>query len=271
MTSVLEIKDLHVSIDNKPILKGVNLVVKQGEVHALMGPNGSGKSTLAFVLMGHPKYTVDSGKILLDGKDLLAMKPNERAMAGMFLAFQYPMEIQGVGFSQFLMASLRSRMNGMPLSIADFRGRLNESLDALHLDKSFTSRALNVGFSGGEKKRAEILQMMMLQPKIAVLDETDSGLDIDSLKIVAQSINRMRGPDFGALVITHYQRLLNYLEPDIVHVFIDGRIEKTGDAQLSKELEQKGYKWIEQELGYETIIKDEGIGKNAGTETSTSL
>ena len=257
MPSVLEIKDLHVSVDGKPILKGVNLVVKQGEVHALMGPNGSGKSTLAFVLMGHPKYIVGKGAITIDGKDLLAMKPNERAIAGMFLAFQYPMEIQGVGFSQFLMASLHSRMNGTPLSIADFRSKLNDCLATLGLDKSFTSRAMNVGFSGGEKKRAEILQMMMLQPKIAVLDETDSGLDIDSLKIGAQAINKLRGPDFGALVITHYQRLLNYLEPDIVHVFIDGHIAKTGDAQLSKELEQKGYKWIEQELGYETIIRDE--------------
>jgi Fe-S cluster assembly ATP-binding protein len=256
MASVLEIKDLHVSVEGKEILKGVNLTIRQGEIHALMGPNGSGKSTLAFALMGHPKYKIESGQILMDGKNVLEMKPNERAAAGLFLAFQYPLEIQGVGFSQFLMASLRSRMNEQKLSIAEFKNKMNENLAVLNLDKSFASRSLNVGFSGGEKKRAEILQMMMMQPDIAVLDETDSGLDIDSLKIVAQTINKMRGPDFGALVITHYQRMLNYLEPDIVHVFIDGKIVMTGDNKLAHELEKKGYKWLEHEFGHVTKVSE---------------
>ena len=264
MKSVLEIKDLHVSVEGKEILKGVNLTVKQGEVHAIMGPNGTGKSTLAYAIMGHPKYRIDSGTILIDGKNLLDMKPDQRAVNGLFLAFQYPMEIQGVGFSQFLMAAMRSRMNGQKLSIPDFRKRLDECLAELSLDKSFTGRSLNVGFSGGEKKRAEVLQMMMLQPAIAVLDETDSGLDIDSLKIVAQAVNRMRSPSFGALVITHYQRLLNYLQPDIVHVFIDGKIAVTGDSKLAHELDQKGYKWVTDQPDYDTKIKEEDIERSIG-------
>lgn len=252
MKSTLEIKDLHASIDDKQILKGVNLTIRQGEIHAIMGPNGTGKSTLAYVLLGHPRYTIDKGEILLDGSNLLELKPDERARLGLFLAFQYPMEIQGVGFSQFLLSAARSNSNGAKVSLTDFRKKLEEKADLLGLDKSFVSRALNVGFSGGEKKRAEILQMAMLEPKIAILDETDSGLDIDSLKVVASAVNKMRGPGFGALVITHYQRLLNYLKPDYVHVFLDGRIAKTGDDSLARELEQKGYVGMMKELGFET-------------------
>jgi Fe-S cluster assembly ATP-binding protein len=250
---ILEIRDLHVSVDNTPILKGVNLTMEKGKVHALMGPNGSGKSTLAYVLMGHPKYKVDSGSVLLDGKDVLAMKPDERAKAGMFLAFQYPMEIEGVSLSQFLLAAIRSRASGH-VSIVDFRKELEEKSAMLGLDKSFLGRSMNVGFSGGEKKRAEVLQMAMLKPAIAILDETDSGLDIDSLKVVAGAVNAMRST-MGALVVTHYQRLLNYLEPDVVHVFMDGHIVTTGGMALVKELEAKGYSGMMKELGYKSEFK----------------
>lgn len=248
--TVLEIIDLHASIDGKPILKGVDLRVEQGRVHAIMGPNGSGKSTLANILMGHPKYQVTKGDIRLNGESVLEMKPDERAKRGLFLAFQYPMEIPGVNFSHFLMAAVRSKGVDEKFSIVDFRKKLDEKCQLLGLDKSFADRALNVGFSGGEKKRAEILQMAMLEPSIAVLDETDSGLDIDSLKIVAEAVNNMR-KQTGALVITHYQRLLNYLEPDIVHVFIDGRIVMTGDGSLAHDLERRGYLGIMKDLGIE--------------------
>jgi len=249
MTSVLEIKDLHASIEGKQVLKGVNLKVRQGEVHAIMGPNGSGKSTLSLVVMGHPKYVVDKGEILFKGKNILDMKPNERSALGLFLAFQYPLEIQGVGFSQFLMSALRTK--NQKISVMDFRKTLDEKLKLLGLEKSFAERSLNVGFSGGEKKRAEVLQLAMLNPEIAIMDETDSGLDIDSLKVVANAVNKMRSPEFGALVITHYQRLLNYLQPDIVHVFIDGKIIETGTNELAHELEKGGYIGFMKKAGIE--------------------
>ncbi|MCX6815259.1 MAG: Fe-S cluster assembly ATPase SufC [Candidatus Aenigmarchaeota archaeon] len=248
MTSTLEVKDLFVSVDGKQILKGVNLTIKQGEVHAIMGPNGSGKSTLAYALMGHPKYKIDSGQIFYNGEEITNMPVDERAKKGLFLAFQYPLEIQGVSYSQFLLAAMKSKNNN--ISIPDFKKLLNENADSLHLDRSFLERHLNVGFSGGEKKRAEILQMLMLKPELAVLDETDSGLDIDSLKIVAEAVNKCRGQNFGCLVITHYQRLLNYLRPDIVHVFLDGKIVETGDKDLAIHLEHNGYKEIMKKYGH---------------------
>lgn len=241
--AMLEIKDLHVSIDGKPILKGVSLSVKKGEVHALMGPNGSGKSTLSHALLGHPRYRIDSGQVLFDGRNLLEMKPHERAQLGLFLAFQYPMEIQGVGLAQFLFNAFRK--NSKETSPAEFRKLLEENLAVLDLDRAFVDRQLNVGFSGGEKKRAEILQMLMLKPQVAVLDETDSGLDIDSLKYVATAVDRMRS-SMAALVITHYQRILNYLRPDFVHVLVDGRIAVSGGAELAGELEHRGYGWLQE-------------------------
>lgn len=241
--SYLEVKDLHVSIDGKEILKGVNLKVKKGEVHALMGPNGSGKSTLSHVLLGHPRYRVEKGEIIFDGKNLLNMKPHERAQLGLFLAFQYPMEIQGVSFANFLFTAYRKYHAGA-IAPQEFKKMLEEKLNVLGLDKSFVDRYLNVGFSGGEKKRAEILQMLMFRPQIAVLDETDSGLDIDSLKAVANAIASVR-KETGALVITHYQRILNYLEPDFVHVLIDGKIAASGGAELAHELEKRGYGWLQ--------------------------
>src|SRR3989344_114221 len=225
----LEIINLHVNVEGKEILKGINLKVKKGEIHAIMGPNGSGKSTLASVLMGHPKYKVTKGKILVDGQDINSLSPDKRASLGLFLAFQYPQEVEGLNLSNFLFTVLRSRNpeeKKMFQFTQQFNKTLQENLGLLEVDKSFSERALNYGFSGGEKKRAEILQLLMLRPDIAILDETDSGLDIDSLKIVSKGINSLRGEDFGALVITHYQRILNYLEPDFVRVMINGKIAK---------------------------------------------
>lgn len=237
----LEIKDLHASVEGKQILKGVNLTIKKGEIHALMGPNGSGKSTLSAVLMGHPKYKVDSGDILMDGESLLKMKTEERAKKGLFLAFQYPMEIAGVNYLNFLFTAAKAQRNEPKLSLLNFRKEVVEKLKNIGLTSAFLDRHLNQGFSGGEKKRAEILQMLVFQPSISVLDETDSGLDIDSLKIVSKAINTMRGPEFGALVITHYNRILHYIKPDVVHVMADGKIIMTGDHTLAEELELKGY------------------------------
>jgi Fe-S cluster assembly ATP-binding protein len=242
----LEIRNLHVSVDGKEILKGVDLRVPVGEVHAVMGPNGSGKSTLASAIMGHPRYEVTDGDILWKGQSLLELETNERAKSGLFLAFQYPQEIYGVSTSNFLRLAMTERFGKTP-SFASFNAELTQWLKLLEITPEFAKRYLNEGFSGGEKKRNEILQLGMLKPEMAILDETDSGLDIDALKIVSQGVNKMRGPDFGALVITHYQRLLTYIVPDYVHILVDGRIVKTGDKSLALQLEEQGYEWIREE------------------------
>ena len=244
MGQLLEIKNLHARVEGKAILDGIELTVDVGEVHAVMGPNGSGKSTLAYVLSGREGYEVTEGEVIFEGKDLLAMAPEERARAGIFLAFQYPIEIPGVSTSVFLKSAvnaLRRERGESELDAMDFLKRAKEKLAALRMDEKFLSRPVNVGFSGGEKKRSEIFQMAMLEPKLAILDETDSGLDIDALKIVAEGINALRGPEKAALVITHYQRLLDYVVPDKVHVLAHGRIVKTGGKELALELEEKGY------------------------------
>lgn len=243
----LEIRDLHVSIDGKEILKGINLTVKQGEIHAIMGPNGSGKSTLSYAIMGHPRYKIDKGQILFDGTDITAMKPNERAKLGLFLSFQYPSEVEGVSVANFLRTTLNTLNNGNKLSLQEFQALLKEKMALLNVDKSFSSRYLNAGFSGGEKKKGEILQLAVLNPRIAILDETDSGLDIDALKTVAHGINAIaQQTQMGALLITHYQRLLNYVKPDYVHILMDGKIVKSGDATLAEHLEEKGYTWTKE-------------------------
>jgi len=239
----LEIKNLHVSVDGKEILRGVDLVVPIGEIHAVMGPNGSGKSTLASTILGHPRYEVTEGDVLWKGQSLLEMETDQRAKSGLFLAFQYPQEIYGVSTSNFLRLAMTERFGKTP-SFAEFNKELTEWLKLLEITPEFAKRYLNEGFSGGEKKRNEILQLGMLRPEMAILDETDSGLDIDALKIVAHGVNRMRGPNFGALVITHYQRLLNYIVPDYVHILVDGRIVKTGDKSLALQLEEQGYEWV---------------------------
>ncbi|WP_324717908.1 Fe-S cluster assembly ATPase SufC [Carboxydochorda subterranea] len=247
----LRIQDLHVSVDGKPIVKGLDLTIRSGEIHGLMGPNGSGKTTLAFALMGHPRYSVERGQVLLDGEDVLSMSPDERARRGLFLAFQYPAEVQGVTVANFLRTAVNSvhgALTGKDMPIAQFQKLLQEKMQLLEMDRSFAARYLNEGFSGGEKKRNEMLQMAMLRPKIAVLDETDSGLDIDAIKVVARAVNSLRGPDFGALVITHYQRILRYIVPDVVHVMVDGQIVRSGGKELAELLEQKGYDWIRQEV-----------------------
>jgi len=240
MTDELIIKDLHVSVEGQRILNGVNLVVKKGEVCALMGPNGSGKSTLAYTLMGHPKYTVDKGEAWYKGQNILELKPDERAKLGLFLSFQYPQEIPGVSVSNFLRTALNA-VKPSQISVPDFVKLLKEKMKLLKIDDSFSRRYLNEGFSGGEKKRAEILQLAVLQPEMAILDETDSGLDIDSLKIVAEGVNSMLNPNFGALIITHYQRILSYVTPDRIHIMVKGRIVKSGGKELAHELEAKGY------------------------------
>lgn len=249
MGAALEIRNLHASVENKPILRGVNLTVKQGEVHALMGPNGSGKSTLANVLLGHPAYQVTGGQIIFEGEDLLEMSPDERSRAGLFLAFQYPVSIPGVTLANFLRQAINSRMKAKDpdskgISIPEFRRLLRAKMDNLQMDHSFAGRYLNEGFSGGEKKRAEILQMATLEPRIAILDETDSGLDIDALRVVSEGVNKLRGPNLGVLVITHYQRILNYIQPQFVHVMMNGQIVESGGAELALHLEERGYDWI---------------------------
>ena len=244
----LEIKNLHASVDGTEILKGLSLTVPAGEVHAIMGPNGSGKSTLAKVMAGHDDYEVSGGEVLLDGKNLLDMEIDERSREGLFLAFQYPSEIPGVSNANFLRAALQARLpDGEEIDAVAFYKDMYKKMDGLGIDRKFTGRSVNEGFSGGEKKRNEILQMIMLEPKYAVLDETDSGLDIDALKVVSEGVNQMRSPDRGFLVITHYQRLLDYIVPDHVHVLSDGEIIKSGDKSLALELEEKGYDWVVEE------------------------
>jgi Fe-S cluster assembly ATP-binding protein len=247
--SSLEIKNLHVSIGDKEIVKGLTLTVQSGEVHAIMGPNGTGKSTLAKAIAGHPDYTITSGDVLLDGASILEKEADERARAGIFLAFQYPSEIPGVSIANFLRAALQARMaEGEEIDASGYYKQLYREMDLLKIDRKFTARSVNEGFSGGEKKRCEILQMAMLRPKFSLMDETDSGLDIDALRIVADGVNHLRGPELGVLMITHYQRLLSYIVPDFVHVMYDGRIVKSGDKSLALELEAKGYDWVKQEL-----------------------
>jgi len=243
----LSIQNLRANIGEQEILKGLNLEIPAGEVHAIMGKNGSGKSTLAKIMAGHPSYTVTGGDVLLDGESLLDKEPEERSHAGLFLAFQYPMEVPGVSIANFLRAAVQARLPDEELDAVAYYERLYSKMDALKIPRAFTSRSVNEGFSGGEKKRCEILQMAMLEPKYAVLDETDSGLDIDALKIVSEGVNALRSPDRGFLVITHYQRLLNYIVPDVVHVMVGGRIVLSGDKSLALKLEAEGYDWVEKE------------------------
>jgi len=248
MKSELEIKDLHVSVEGKEIIKGLNLKVRQGEIHALMGPNGSGKSTLSYALMGHPKYKIEKGEIIYNRKKINNLSADKRARLGLFLGFQYPVAVSGVTLNNFLWSVYRTlKTNGnkkKPVSHIDFDDLLEERLKMLKMTKPFTERYLNDGFSGGEKKKAEILQMAVLQPKIAILDETDSGLDIDSIKIVAKGVNTMANKNTGILLITHYQRILKYIKPNFVHVLIDGKVVASGKEDLAEKLEDKGYDWI---------------------------
>lgn len=245
--NALEIKNLNVSIEGQSILKDFSLTIPKGEVHALMGPNGTGKSTLAKVMAGHEDYEVESGSITLDGENILGEEPDAIAQAGLFLAFQYPLEIPGVSIANFIRAARAARLpEGESINAVEYYKELYEKMDALKMDRKFTARSLNAGFSGGEKKRCEILQMSMLDPAYCVMDETDSGLDIDALKTVSEGVNLMRGPERGFLVITHYQRLLDYIVPDVVHVMFDGRIVHSGSAELARELEAKGYDWVKE-------------------------
>lgn len=255
MTVALEINNLHVSIGESRILKGINLHVNQGEIHALMGPNGSGKSTLAYTLAGHPSYEPSAGQVTFDGQDLLEMEADERSRAGLFLAFQYPVAVPGVTVAKFLRQAINARRKaanpedtGMP--IPEFRRLLRDKMDILGIDQKFAGRYLNEGFSGGEKKRAEILQMAMVEPKIAIMDETDSGLDIDALRIVSEGASRLHQMNqMGVLVITHYQRILNYIQPDQVHIMLDGRIVESGGPELALHLEENGYDWLREKYG----------------------
>ncbi|HAR4686524.1 TPA: Fe-S cluster assembly ATPase SufC [Staphylococcus aureus] len=250
MASTLEIKDLHVSIEDKEILKGVNLTINTDEIHAIMGPNGTGKSTLSSAIMGHPSYEVTKGEVLLDGVNILELEVDERAKAGLFLAMQYPSEITGVTNADFMRSAINAeREEGQEINLMQFIKKLDKNMDFLDIDKDMAQRYLNEGFSGGEKKRNEILQLMMLEPKFAILDEIDSGLDIDALKVVSKGINQMRGENFGALMITHYQRLLNYITPDKVHVMHAGKVVKSGGPELAKRLEEEGYEWVKEEFG----------------------
>jgi Fe-S cluster assembly ATP-binding protein len=243
----LEIKNLHVRTEEREILHGVDLKVEKGETHALMGPNGSGKSTLANTIMGNPTYEVTEGQVLFNGEDLTEADPDERARAGLFLAFQYPATIPGVSVANFLRMAVNARRDE-PMKVKDFGKFMRENVEMLKIDPEFVSRYLNEGFSGGEKKRAEILQLAMLRPEIAVLDETDSGLDIDALRIVSEGVNKLRGPEMGSLIITHYTRILNYVKPDYVHILLDGRMVREGGPELADELEEKGYDFIREEV-----------------------
>lgn len=247
---MLEVKNLHATINGKEILKGINLVIKTGEVHAIMGPNGSGKSTLSAVLVGNPMYEVTQGEVTFNGKDLLAMAPEDRAHEGLFLSFQYPVEIPGVSITNFMRAAInekRKYQGQEPMSAGDFIKLMKEKRKVVELDSKLSNRSVNEGFSGGEKKRNEIFQMAMLEPALSILDETDSGLDVDALRIVAEGVNKLKRPDTSTIVITHYDRLLDLIKPDIVHVLFNGRIVKTGGPELAKEIEDKGYDWIKAE------------------------
>ena len=254
----LVVRNLHVSIDDKEILKGLNLEVKPGEIHAIMGPNGAGKTTLGFALMGHPRYEITEGSVMLGDQNLLEMEVSDRAKAGLFLAFQYPFEVSGVTVANFLRQAVNA-VRGEEISVWDFQEMLAEKMQLLEMDESFAGRYLNEGFSGGEKKRNEMLQMTLLEPKIAILDETDSGLDIDALKVVAKAVNSLRGPNFGAIVITHYHRILDHIRPDVVHVLMNGRIVKAGGPELALEIEKKGYDWIKAELGTVDEAAEAGV------------
>lgn len=249
---MLKIENLHASIGDKEILKGINLTVGKGEVHAIMGPNGSGKSTLSSVLVGHPTYEVTEGSVTFEGEDILELEPEERAHRGLFLSFQYPVEIPGVSMVNFMRAALNERRKAAgldPLPAAEFLKLMKQKRELVELDNKLASRSVNEGFSGGEKKRNEIFQMAMLEPKLAILDETDSGLDIDALRIVAKGVNELRSPENSTIVITHYQRLLDYIRPDFVHVLYKGRIVRSGSPELALELEERGYDWIKEEVG----------------------
>lgn len=249
---MLKIENLHASIGDKEILKGINLTIGKGEVHAIMGPNGSGKSTLSSVLVGHPAYEVTEGSVTFEGEDILELEPEERAHRGLFLSFQYPVEIPGVSMVNFMRAALNERRKAAgldPLPAAEFLKLMKQKRELVELDNKLASRSVNEGFSGGEKKRNEIFQMAMLEPKLAILDETDSGLDIDALRIVAKGVNELRSPENSTIVITHYQRLLDYIRPDFVHVLYKGRIVRSGGPELALELEERGYDWIKEEVG----------------------
>jgi Fe-S cluster assembly ATP-binding protein len=245
---MLKIEDLHVEIDGQEIVKGLDLEVGKGEIHAIMGPNGSGKSTLANVLMGHPRYEVTEGSITFQGEDVFELEPDERAKLGMFLAFQYPSEVPGVSVANFLRTAVNS-VREEELNPMEMYRLLQDKMSIMQMDPKFAERYLNEGFSGGEKKRNEILQMLMLDPRLAIMDETDSGLDIDALQVVAKGVNEMKGPEFSAVIITHYQRILRYIEPDRVHVMLDGRLVTSGGKELADDLEEKGYDWVRQEFG----------------------
>jgi Fe-S cluster assembly ATP-binding protein len=252
--SALEIKNLHVSIEGTPIIRGLNLTVNQDEVHAIMGPNGTGKSTLAYAVMGHPKYEITDGDILVDGVSVLDMAPDERSRAGVFLAFQYPVSIPGVTVANFLRTAINARRRHLDpsqgdISVLEFRKLLKSKMDLLEMDYAFGGRYLNEGFSGGEKKRTEVLQLAVLEPAFAILDETDSGLDIDAIRIVSEGVNAVKGPNMGVMVITHYQRILNYIKPDFVHIMFNGRIVESGDQELSLLLEDEGYDWVREKYG----------------------
>jgi Fe-S cluster assembly ATP-binding protein len=259
--SILTIKDLYAEVDGKEILKGVNLVIKGGETHAIMGPNGTGKSTLASVIMGHPKYTVTKGEVLLDGKNVLEMEVDERARAGLFLGMQHPAEVPGVTNSDFIKTAMNARMEeGKSVSLFKFIRELDHAVTDLKMNDNLPHRYLNEGFSGGEKKRNEILQMKMLKPKIAILDEIDSGLDVDALKIVGENVTAMKNDDLGLLLITHYQRLLEYIKADSIHVMMQGRIVRSGDLSLMERIDTEGYDWLKEELGIEderVIVEEE--------------
>jgi Fe-S cluster assembly ATP-binding protein len=257
----LQVKNLQASIGDKPILAGLDLDIHAGEIHALMGPNGSGKSTLANVLMGHPSYTVTGGSVTLDGEDYLALTTSERALKGVFLAFQYPVEIAGVTVGKFLKRAIELRGDGKGMNVTAYIKQLREAMTFMEMDQDFINRYLNQGFSGGEKKRMEVLQMLMLKPSLAVLDETDSGLDIDALKIVSRGVNRLRSPDFGALIITHYQRILTQIVPDFVHIMYKGRIVTSGGKELVETLESRGYDWIKEQYGIEEEANEGAVAR----------